>query len=83
MSTTKKSAAPEEEAHRRLLFPEPPADRKWPFARELSRAIRRVSDAVVAQVAGADAQAQRINAGYVAFRRLALGDEQPPGLETA
>ena len=76
-------ALAEEEAHRRLLYPEPPADKKWPFARELTRAIRRVSDAVVAQVAGADAQAQRINAGYVAFRRLALGDEQPPSFETA
>jgi hypothetical protein len=39
----------------------------------LERAISRVSDAVVAHVAASDAQAQRINASYVAFRRIALG----------
>jgi TRAP-type mannitol/chloroaromatic compound transport system substrate-binding protein len=76
-------ALAEEETHRHMRFTEPAAEMKWPFARELTRTIRRVSDAVVAQVAGADAQAQRINAGYVAFRRLALGDEQPARAETA
>jgi TRAP-type mannitol/chloroaromatic compound transport system substrate-binding protein len=68
-------AIAEEEAHRRLLAPEPAPDRTWPLAQELRRAIARVADAVVAQVAASDAQAQRINAGYTAFRRLMLGDE--------
>lgn len=70
-------ALAEEEAHRRLLYPEPPADKTWPLARDLKRAIGRVADAVVAHVAAADANAQRINAGYVAFRRALQGDEPP------
>ena len=37
--------------------------------------IGRVSDAVVAHVAGSDAQSQRINTSYVTFRRMALGDD--------
>ncbi len=68
-------ALAEEEAHRRFLYPEPGADKTWPLAGELSRAIRRVADAVVAHVAGSDAHAQRINAGYGAFRRALLPDE--------
>ena len=68
-------ALAEEEAHRRLLYPEAPPQKTWPLAQELTRAIGRVSDAVVAHVAGSDAHAQRINASYVAFRRMALGDE--------
>lgn len=68
-------ALAEDEAHRRLLAPSPRADRTWPLAAELHRAICRVADAVVAQVAGADPHAQRINAGYTAFRRIALGDD--------
>ena len=68
-------ALAEEEAHRRLLFPEPPARKTWPLARELKRAIRRVADAVVAHVAASDAHAQRINAGYVAFHRAVQGEE--------
>jgi len=68
-------ALAEDEAHRRLLYPEPPADMTWPLKRELARAIGRVADAVVAQVAASDPQAQRVNAGFVAFRRVALGDD--------
>jgi TRAP-type mannitol/chloroaromatic compound transport system substrate-binding protein len=71
-------ALAEEEAHRRLLYPEPPASKTWPLARELKRAIRRVADAVVAQVAASDGHAQRINAGYVAFRRAVQGEEPQP-----
>jgi TRAP-type mannitol/chloroaromatic compound transport system substrate-binding protein len=63
----------EEEAHRHLLYPEPAADRTWPLASELSHAIRRVADAVVAHAAGADAQTRRINDSYAAFRRSAVG----------
>ena len=70
-------ALAEEEAHRRLLYPEPPADKTWPLAHDLERVIRRVADAVVAHVAAADANAQRINAGYVAFRRALSGDKPP------
>jgi TRAP-type mannitol/chloroaromatic compound transport system substrate-binding protein len=70
-------ALAEEEAHRRLLYPEPPADKTWPLAHDLERAIRRVADAVVAHVAAADATAQRINAGYVVVRRALQGDEPP------
>jgi len=68
-------ALAEDEAHRRLLSPQPPADRTWPLAHELRRAIPRVADAVVAHVAASDGQAQRINAGYTAFRRMVLGDD--------
>jgi TRAP-type mannitol/chloroaromatic compound transport system substrate-binding protein len=71
-------ALAEEEAHRWLLYPQPPADKTWPLAQDLERAIGRVSDAVVAHVAAADADAQRINAGYVAFRRALLGNEPAP-----
>ena len=63
----------EEEAHRHMLYPEPPADRTWPLASELAHAIRRVADAVVAHAAGADAQTRRINDSYTAFRRGAAG----------
>ena len=59
----------EEVAHRHMLFPEPPAARTWPLAAELSHAIHRVADAVVAHAAGADAQARRINDSYAAFRQ--------------
>jgi len=59
----------EEEAHRHMLFPEPPPERTWPLAAELSHAIRRVADAVVAHAAGADAQTRRINDSYAAFRQ--------------
>ena len=59
----------EEEAHRHMLFPEPPVERTWPLAAELSHAIRRVADAVVAHAAGADAQTRRINDSYAAFRQ--------------
>jgi len=41
-------------------------------APELSRTVRRVADAVVAHIAASDAHAQRINAGYEAFRRALL-----------
>lgn len=61
----------EEEAHRQMLFPEPAAERTWPLAAELSHAIRRVADAVVAHAAGSDAQTRRINDSYAAFRQSA------------
>ena len=63
----------EEEAHRQMLYPEPPAARTWPLASELSHAIRRVADAVVAHAAGANTQTRRINDSYAAFRRSAVG----------
>ncbi len=65
----------EEETHRRLLDPNRSARTTWPLAADLERAIGRVSDAVVAHVAGSDARAQRINASYVTFRRMAFGDD--------
>jgi TRAP-type mannitol/chloroaromatic compound transport system substrate-binding protein len=65
-------ALAEEEAHRRLLYPASLAADTWRVAPELSRTIRRVADAVVAHVAASDAHAQRINAGYEAFRRAVL-----------
>jgi len=65
----------EEETHRRLLDPNRSAHTTWPLAADLERAIGRISDAVVAHVAGSDARAQRINASYVTFRRMALGDD--------
>jgi TRAP-type mannitol/chloroaromatic compound transport system substrate-binding protein len=58
----------EEEAHRPMLYPEPAPERIWPLAAELSHAIRRVADAVVAHAGGADAQSRRINDSYAAFR---------------
>ena len=48
-------------------------ERTWPLAAELSHAIRRVADAVVAHAAGTDAQTRRINDSYAAFRRSAVG----------
>ncbi len=68
-------ALAEDEAQRRLLMPVAPPERTWPLAQELDRAIRRVSDAVVAHVAGSDAIAQHINASFVTFRRLAMGED--------
>jgi TRAP-type mannitol/chloroaromatic compound transport system substrate-binding protein len=67
-------ALAEDEAHRRLLAPEPSADRTWPLADELHRTICRVADAVVAHLAASDPHAQRINASYTAFRHMVLGD---------
>ena len=40
---------------------------------ELSHAIRRVADAVVAHAGGADAQSRRINDSYAAFRSSVQG----------
>ncbi|HEX9881653.1 MAG TPA: hypothetical protein VGA65_04010 [Hyphomicrobium sp.] len=76
-------ALAEDEAHRRLLAPQASADRTWPLAHELHRSICRVADAVVAQVAASDGHAQRINAGYTAFRRLMLGDDAVESVPTA
>ncbi len=70
-------ALAEDEAHRRLLCPEPSAQATWPLAPELERAIARVADAVVAHVAAIDGHAQRINAAFVAFRRMALDEGAP------
>ena len=67
----------EEEAHRHMLFSQPPAERTWPLATELAHAIRRVADAVVAHAAGADAQTRRINDSYTAFRQSV-----PAGVDT-
>jgi TRAP-type mannitol/chloroaromatic compound transport system substrate-binding protein len=68
----------EEEAHRHMLFPQPAAERTWPLADELSHAIRRVADAVVAHAAGSDAQTRRINDSYAAFRQsVPAGAERP------
>jgi len=75
-------ALAEDEAHRRLLSPQSSTDRTWPLGPELDRAIRRVADAVVAQVAAADGHAQRINAAYTAFRCMVLGDDEGGRAET-
>ncbi len=45
---------------------------------DLSGAIDRVSDAVVAHVAGSSRVASRINASYMAFRALVLQQQSPP-----
>jgi TRAP-type mannitol/chloroaromatic compound transport system substrate-binding protein len=66
----------EEEAHRRMLHPEPRAERTWPIATELAHAIRQVADAVVAHAAGADAQTRRISDSYTAFRHAAVGADE-------
>ncbi len=76
-------ALAEDEAHRRLLSPQVPTDRTWPPVRELSRAICRVADAVVAHVAASDSHAQRINAGYMAFRGMVLGGDAAEGAAMA
>lgn len=68
----------EEETHRQMLFPEPVAERTWPLSAELSHAIRRVADAVVAHAAGADAQTRRINDSYAAFRHSVPGRMPTP-----
>ncbi|MEO8420578.1 MAG: twin-arginine translocation signal domain-containing protein [Hyphomicrobium sp.] len=67
----------EEEAHRPMLYPEPAPERIWPLAAELSHAIRRVADAVVAHAGGADAQSRRINDSYAAFRASVQGSAAP------
>ena len=69
-------ALAEDEAHRRLLSSA--AARAWPLAAELHRTICRVADAVVAQVAASDPRAQRINAAYMGFRHMVLGDDATP-----
>jgi TRAP-type mannitol/chloroaromatic compound transport system substrate-binding protein len=66
----------EEEAHRQMLHPEPPAGRTWPLAAELSHAIGRVAEAVVAHAAGANAQTRRLNDSYAAFRRSHTGADE-------
>ncbi len=74
-ATETQLALAEDETHRRLLYPAPSREATWPLAGELERAIARVADAVVAHLAASDPHAQRINAAFVAFRRVALGDE--------
>ena len=69
-------ALAEEEGHRRLLRHDSSPEAIWPLAQELERAIARVADAVVAHVAATDIFAARINASFVAFRRMALGVER-------
>lgn len=61
-------ALAEESTHRRMLLPRQSANASWPVAQELARTIRRVADAVVAQVAATDADSQRINASFMGFR---------------
>lgn len=68
-------ALAEEEGHGHLLYPEPPAARTWPIAAELSHAIRRVADAVVAHAAGSDSRTRRINDSYTAFSRSRTGGQ--------
>lgn len=70
-------ALAEEDAHRRLLWPQSSAQQTWPLAQELAHAIGRVADAVVAHAAGSDARARRINASYETFRRIAIGGSSP------
>lgn len=72
-ATEYQTALAEEDSHRRLLYPEPPLEKVWSLATELERAIRRVAGAVVAHVAASDADAQRINAGFMGFRTAMLG----------
>ena len=64
----------EEKAHRRQLLSARIMKPDRPGAHELASAVRRVSDAVVAHLAGSDANAARINASYAAFR-AAIGVE--------
>jgi TRAP-type mannitol/chloroaromatic compound transport system substrate-binding protein len=64
----------EEEAHGRLLYPEPPASLIWPIAHQLEHDIHRVAAAVVAHTAGIDARSRRISDSYAAFRRSLSGD---------
>jgi TRAP-type mannitol/chloroaromatic compound transport system substrate-binding protein len=66
----------EEEAHRRMLLPDAPAERTWPIAAELAHAIRQVADAIVAHAAGADVQTRRISDSYTAFRHAAVGADE-------
>jgi TRAP-type mannitol/chloroaromatic compound transport system substrate-binding protein len=66
----------EEDAHRRMLLPDAPAERTWPIAAELAHAIRRVADAVVAHAAGTDARTRRISDSYTAFRHTAVGTDE-------
>jgi TRAP-type mannitol/chloroaromatic compound transport system substrate-binding protein len=65
----------EDLSYRRLLRPRPQLEATWTITAELERAIARVADAVVAQVASSDAMSSRIDASYQAFRRVALGEE--------
>ena len=64
----------EEKAHRRQLLSARIMKQEGPGSHELSSAIRRVSEAVVAHLAGSDARVARINASYAAFR-AAIGIE--------
>ena len=66
----------EEDAHRRMLLPDAPAERTWPIAAELAHAIRRVADAVVAHAAGTDARTRRISDSYTAFRHAVVGADE-------
>lgn len=54
-----------------------------PFPDDVSGALSRVADAVVAHVAGHDEQAQAINASYMAFRRAVSGLEPIRGVPPA
>ncbi|MEI9900972.1 MAG: hypothetical protein WDN31_13475 [Hyphomicrobium sp.] len=65
----------EEEAHRHLLYPAPPAERLWPIAADLAHAIERVAAAVVAHTAGADVRSRRIADSHAAFKRSASGQD--------
>jgi TRAP-type mannitol/chloroaromatic compound transport system substrate-binding protein len=69
-------ALAEDAGHARMLQ-RASASEVWPLGPDLARTIARVSDAVVAHAAASDATAQRINASYECFRRLALGERTP------
>ena len=58
----------EERAHRHQLVSGRGSRPGWQDVQELASAVQCVSDAVVAHLAGSDANAVRINASYAAFR---------------
>jgi TRAP-type mannitol/chloroaromatic compound transport system substrate-binding protein len=59
----------EEKASRNLTLTPLRQSRLGSPPRDIANAISRISDAVVAHLAATDAETQRINASYVAFRR--------------
>lgn len=65
----------EDDVHRRMLYPAPPADRVWPIAAELAHTIEEVAAAVVAHTAATDAKSRRISESFAAYRRAILGED--------
>ena len=67
----------EESAHNRLMPVSEPDKEARAAAVEIAQAIHRMSDAIVAHLAAADAKTARLSASYMAFHNMARAPSTP------